>query len=341
MTPRARWAAVLAGLSLALLPAVLPPLNPQAAPLLSRAEAQQTVLRISAIPDQNPEKLNRLYGLVADELSQQLGVPVKYVPMTDYTAAVSAFRTGNLDLVWFGGLTGVQARLQKPGATVIAQRDIDAAFHSVFIANTASGLKPLSNQKGLTALKGKRFTFGSESSTSGRLMPQYFLNQAGVSLKSFAGGAPGFSGSHDATIALVQSGAYQAGVVNEQVWKSSLREGKVNRSKVTEPWRLGVGLASCGKRPKLCLAFPQLHEGPSMQFSGTLEELRSLVERLGHPGHWEHKGAYELFVFDEQQTNLRLNWWPESGALTLVGDPAERVQWEADLQGLLDQHQAE
>ncbi|MCT0225249.1 hypothetical protein [Synechococcus sp. CS-1328] len=73
-----------------------------------------------------------------------------------------------------------------------------------------------------------------------------------------------------------------------------------------------------------------------MQFSGTLEELRSLVERLGHPGHWEHKGAYELFVFDEQQTNLRLNWWPESGALTLVGDPAERVQWEADLQRLLE-----
>ncbi|MCT0225248.1 putative selenate ABC transporter substrate-binding protein [Synechococcus sp. CS-1328] len=237
MTPRARWTAVLAGLSLALLPAVLPPIHPQAAPLLNRAEAQQTMLRISAIPDQNPEKLNRLYGLVADELSQQLGVPVKYVPMTDYTAAVSAFRTGNLDLVWFGGLTGVQARLQKPGAKVIAQRDIDAAFHSVFIANTASGLQPIRDQKGLTALKGKRFTFGSESSTSGRLMPQYFLSQAGVGLKSFAGGAPGFSGSHDATIALVQSGAYQAGVVNEQVWKSSLRDGKVNRSKVIAIWR--------------------------------------------------------------------------------------------------------
>jgi len=233
---------VLAGLCLALLPAVTPPLSgdagsPSAATLLPRAQAQQKLLRIGAIPDQNPEKLNRLYGQVASELSRQLGVKVQYVPVTDYAAAVSAFRTGSLDLVWFGGLTGVQARLQKPGAQVIAQRDIDAAFTSVFIANAASGLKPIQNQKQLTVLEGRRFTFGSESSTSGRLMPQWFLSQAGVQLKDFAGGAPGFSGSHDATIALVQSGTYDAGVVNEQVWKANLRSGKTDRKKVFVLWR--------------------------------------------------------------------------------------------------------
>jgi phosphonate transport system substrate-binding protein len=233
MPTRERWTAVMAGLCLALLPAVFPPLP---ASLLPAAIAQP-VLRIGAIPDQNPEKLNRLYSLVADELSQQLGVKVAYVPVTDYTAAVSAFRTGSLDLVWFGGLTGVQASLQKPGAQMLAQRDIDAQFYTVFIANARSGLKPIQNQKGLVALKGKRFTFGSESSTSGRLMPQYFLAQAGVKLADFAGGAPGFSGSHDATIALVQSGTYDAGAVNEQVWKSSLRSGKANRSKVVQIWR--------------------------------------------------------------------------------------------------------
>ena len=236
----ARFTAVAVGLSLALLPA-LPALNPSALGAIgvapAGAEVQKPVLRIGAIPDQNPEKLNRLYGLVANELSQQLGVSVKYVPVADYSAAVSAFRTGNLDVVWFGGLTGVQATLLKPGARMIAQRDIDAQFYSVFIANTASGLKPIRNVKGLSELKGKRFTFGSESSTSGRLMPQYFLSQAGVKLSDFAGGAPGFSGSHDATIALVQSGAYEAGAVNEQVWKSNLRNGKVNRAKVQVIWR--------------------------------------------------------------------------------------------------------
>ena len=243
LSTREPLTAVLAGLALACLPAVAPSIGPALAPQLPAAQAQTKpantakVLRISAIPDQKPEKLNRLYGLVADELSKQLGITVKYVPVTDYTAAVSAFRTGDLDLVWFGGLTGVQARLQKPGARVLAQRDIDASFHTIFIANARSGLKPITSVRGLSELKGKRFTFGSDSSTSGRLMPQYFLSKAGVKLSDFAGGAPGFSGSHDATIALVQSGAYDAGAVNEQVWRSSLHDGKANRSKVLAIWK--------------------------------------------------------------------------------------------------------
>ena len=197
------------------------------------------VLRISAIPDQNPERLNRLYGLVAAELSDQLGVKVRYMPVIDYTAAVTGFRRGDLDLVWFGGLTGVQARLQTPGALVLAQRDVDARFRSVFIANRMAlqGLTPFSSIDELSKLQGKRFSFGSESSTSGRLMPQFFLAKAGVQPKDFSGGQPGFSGSHDATIALVQSGAYEAGALNEQVWESRLKEGKVDTSKVLVLWR--------------------------------------------------------------------------------------------------------
>jgi phosphonate transport system substrate-binding protein len=195
------------------------------------------VLRISAIPDQAPEKLNRLYPLVADELSSRLGVTVTYVPVVDYTAAVSAFRTGDLDLVWFGGLTGVQARLQTPGALVIAQRDIDPRFHSVFIANSGSGLRPIDDVQGLRQLKGRRVTFGSQTSTSGTLMPTHFLSEAGVSPDQFAGGAPGYSGSHDATIALVQSGSYEAGALNEKVWLDSLEDGKADPSKVVVLWR--------------------------------------------------------------------------------------------------------
>jgi phosphonate transport system substrate-binding protein len=198
---------------------------------------ESPVLHIGAIPDQNPEKLNRLYSSLSDELSDQLKVPVQYVPVSNYPAAVSAFRTGSLDLVWFGGLTGVQARLQTPGAQVLAQRDIDAKFTSVFIANGASGLRPFSNGDQLTNLKGRRLSFGSESSTSGRLMPQYFMSQNGVETEDLAGGAPGFSGSHDATIAVVQSGAYEVGALNEQVWRSNVKDGRVHPNKVSVIWR--------------------------------------------------------------------------------------------------------
>lgn len=125
------------------------------------ASGEVRPLTISAIPDQDPEVLARIYGLLTDHLSEELGVEVEYAPVTDYAASVNLFRSGDLDLVWFGGLTGVQARLQTPGARALAQRDIDAEFHSVFIASADSDIEPLSDLGGLSVLKGRRFTFGS------------------------------------------------------------------------------------------------------------------------------------------------------------------------------------
>ena len=184
---------------------------------------------ISAIPDQDPERLQRLYGGVASYLSKELGVPVSYKPVTDYTASVTAFKVGELDMVWYGGLTGVQARLQVPGAHAIVQRDIDDQFHCVVLANKESGITDLSG------LKGHTFTFGSESSTSGRLMPQYFLLQAGIKLSDFKGQV-GFSGSHDKTIKLVAAGAYEAGALNEQVWKKASEGGGPDLERVRVIW---------------------------------------------------------------------------------------------------------
>ena len=189
-------------------------------------------MTIGAIPDQDPQKLQRLYGSVADRLSALLGVPVDYKPVTDYTSAVSLFRTGDLQLVWFGGLTGVQARLQTPGAVPLVQRDIDGNFHSLFIANTSAGLQPVTDVAGLTELEGTRFTFGSQSSTSGYLMPAYFLDQAGVDPQRGFASEPGLSGSHDKTIDLVTSGSFQAGAVNEQVWETRLAAMTIDTSKV-------------------------------------------------------------------------------------------------------------
>lgn len=200
------------------------------------SDATVEALSVGAIPDQDPEKLQRLYAKLSDYLSAELGVSVEYTPVTDYSAAVSAFRVGDLDLVWFGGLTGVQARLQVEGAQAIAQRDIDAEFHSVFIANRKTGLTPLENLDELSALKGRTFTFGSESSTSGRLMPQYFLKQAGVTLTDFTG-ETGFSGNHDATIKLVEAGTYEVGALNEQVWETRLAEGEIDTDQVQVIWR--------------------------------------------------------------------------------------------------------
>ncbi len=191
-------------------------------------------LAISAIPDQDPDELAAREEATAAYLSHELDVEVEYVPVTDYAASVSLFRAGDLDVVFFGGLTGVQARLQTPGATLLAQRDIDADFRSVFIANTRAGIEPIEDNAGLRTFAGSRFTFGSESSTSGRLMPEYFLRQAGVDSASDFAGEAGYSGSHDTTIELVQAGSYEGGALNAQVWLARKAAGTVDLDKVVE-----------------------------------------------------------------------------------------------------------
>ncbi|MBD1930779.1 MULTISPECIES: putative selenate ABC transporter substrate-binding protein [Cyanophyceae] len=223
---------LLSGLLLLSLGACSP--SPSGSVATGSNQAKQA-LEIGAIPDQDPQKLQRQYDKLATYLEKELGVPVEYKPVTDYTAAVTAFKVGDLDLVWFGGLTGVQARLQVPGAEAIAQRDIDEKFHSLFIANKKTGLKPFKDIADLKQLKGRTFTFGSESSTSGRLMPQYFLQQAGLKLEDFKGEV-GFSGDHDKTIKLVEVGSFDAGAVNESVWKKRVDAKEVDLNKVEVLW---------------------------------------------------------------------------------------------------------
>ena len=202
----------------------------------SQVLANTKILKVGAIPDQNQETLNKRFILFSEELSRKLGIEVKYIPVVNYIAAVTGFRTKDLDLVWFGGLTGVQARLQTSDSIVLAQRDIDKEFKSVFIINKKLEIDSITNKNGLKKLKNLRFTFGSENSTSGRLMPEYFLNNVGIQISDFKGGKAGFSGSHDATIALVNSGSYDAGVLNKQVWENNLKNNPKRTKNVKEFW---------------------------------------------------------------------------------------------------------
>jgi len=200
------------------------------------------ILRIGAIPDQEPERLQRTYGLLSDFLEEELGdvapgIEVEYVPVTEYDSAVTGFAVGDLDTVWFGALTGVQARLAVDGANAVVQRDIDQEFTSVFVARADSGIEPVADVEGLAALAGRSITFGSESSTSGRLMPQAFLEDAGLDPDADFTGAPGFSGSHDATLELVASGTFEVGAVSSSTWDARVEEGVVDTAEVIEVFR--------------------------------------------------------------------------------------------------------
>ncbi|ERS81666.1 phosphonate ABC transporter substrate-binding protein [Marinobacter sp. EVN1] len=209
--------------------------------LLSLAAAttvQADTFVFTAIPDEDETKLVERFRGVADYLQEQLDVEVRYIPVKSYAAAVSAFRNNQVQLAWFGGLSGVQARRLVPGSEAIAQGVEDEAFETYFIANTSTGIQPADSLDELEdELRGKTFTFGSKGSTSGRLMPEFYIrdvfNEAPDSLFSRVG----FSGNHTRTLRLVEAGTYEVGALNFQVWEKELENGNIDTDSVQVIWK--------------------------------------------------------------------------------------------------------
>ena len=189
------------------------------------ALAADDVLRVSAIPDEAPTELQRKFAPLGKYLEAQTGMKVVFTPVTDYATVVESLATRKIDLAWLGGFTFVQAKIRTNGTAIpIVQREEDARFTSKFITANPRVLE-------LADLKGKSFAFGAPSSTSGSLMPRFFLQQAGLNPeKDFRNVA--FSGAHDATVAFVAAGRAEAGVLNASVWDKLVEEKKVDTSKV-------------------------------------------------------------------------------------------------------------
>jgi phosphonate transport system substrate-binding protein len=223
------------------------------------AEAQQ-VFKVTAIPDESPTELARKAAPLVKYLEQKLGMKVEFTPVTDYAASVEALANKQVDLAWFGGFTFVQAQQRSGGKIVpLVQRAEDEKFRSVFITTDPT-------VKSLADLKGRNFSFGSQSSTSGHLMPRSFLLAAGIDPdRDFKRVA--YSSAHDATVAAVASGKVDAGAVNISVWEKLVADGKVDPTKVrvfytTPPffdynWSVNADMP-VAQREKLAKAFLDL-----------------------------------------------------------------------------------
>ncbi len=201
--------------------------------LMSAAHAETFVF--TAIPDEDESRLRARFDKVATYLSEKLGVDVRYVPVKSYAAAVTAFRNDQVQMAWFGGLSGVRARQLVAGSEAVAQGYEDQFFITYFIANTKTGLGE--SESFPTGIKGKTFTFGSKGSTSGRLMPEFHIREKLSASPDDVFKKVGFSGDHSRTIALVQSGAYEVGAVNFKVWENEMKAGKIDPSKIKIIWK--------------------------------------------------------------------------------------------------------
>ncbi|MEM7586134.1 MAG: putative selenate ABC transporter substrate-binding protein [Acidobacteriota bacterium] len=198
--------------------------------------AEAKVFRFSAIPDQNTTETREKLQPLIEHLAQQLEVEVEYVPARDYQASVEMFKNGDVQLAWFGGLTGVQARQAVAGAQAIAQGESDPNFMSYFIAHKDTGLEP--SDEFPAAISGLKFTFGSESSTSGRLMPEFYIQEnTGKSPADFFEQPVGYSGSHDKTVELVESGQFEVGAVNYTVYDKRVANGDTDPEVAKVIWK--------------------------------------------------------------------------------------------------------
>jgi phosphonate transport system substrate-binding protein len=185
-----------------------------------------SVLRVTAIPDEAPTELARKFEPLGQYLEERLGMKVEWTPVTDYAAAVEALVNGKVDLAWLGGFTFVQANARSHGMVVpLVQRAEDEQFRSVFITGAGSGIVALKD------LKGRTLSFGSASSTSGHLMPRYFLQRAGIDVDRDLGRVS-YSGAHDATIFAVAGGKVDAGALNISVWERFVTEKRVDPARV-------------------------------------------------------------------------------------------------------------
>lgn len=267
----------------------------------SAAVSAQTLV-FTAIPDEDETKLVERFRGVADYLEEQLDVDVRYIPVKSYAAAVSAFRNNQVQLAWFGGLSGVQARALVPGSRAIAQGEEDQAFFNYFIAHKSTGLDRADTLS--EDVRGKTFTFGSKGSTSGRLIPEYHIRNIFNEAPEDVFARVGFSGNHTRTLRLVEAGTYEVGAINYKVWEKELEDGNINTDDVKIIWktpaypnyqwsirgdvdeRFGEGFTDRVREALLALDDPELLESfPRSKFvpasNDDYEPIRSVAEEIG------------------------------------------------------------
>ena len=205
-------------------------------------------LRVGVLPDQSEEQLRLLYEPLLAYLEAATDLDLELIVPDGYRELLDEFAAGRVQLAWFGGVTFVQA-VQRSGAEPLVLRDVDLEFTSDFLVARHAGAESLEE------LAGCRFAFGPRLSTSGHLMPRYFLGERGIEPEEHFGEVR-HSAGHDQTARWVQDGAVHLAVVNSQVVESMLREGRLSPERVrvlerTPPFRNYVWAVQADLAPRL------------------------------------------------------------------------------------------
>ncbi len=191
-------------------------------------DALPTLLKIGILPDESKTVLLKRYTPLFEHLSSELGIPYELKIPANYEALNDLFNDGAVDLAYFGGYTFIRAH-RTSNAVPLVMRDIDTRFTSYFFSRVDI------TAKGITDYKGKRFSFGSRFSTSGHLMPRFFLQEKKIVPESFFSEVR-YSGSHDETTKLVNDGIVDIGVANSKIIDTMIVDGRLSEDKIQILW---------------------------------------------------------------------------------------------------------
>ena len=184
-------------------------------------------LRISMIPTTDPGKMLRDAQPLVDYLEQKTGTKITMTIPTNYAAVVEAMVNDQVDIAHFGGFTFVQISA-RAGARPLVQREQDQQFHSLFITQPGSSINSLKD------LAGHTFAFGDVNSTSGHLMPEYYMRDAKVDGRVIEKAL--YTGGHDATALAVANKKVDAGALDENVFQTMMKSGKITDRQVKVFW---------------------------------------------------------------------------------------------------------
>ena len=189
----------------------------------STGQASQQTLRLSLIPTTDPGKILRESQPLVEYLEKEVGTKVELTVPTNYAAVVEAIANDQVDIAYLGGFTYVQAS-KRAGVVPLVQRERDQNFHSFFITHSGTNINSLAD------LKGHTFAFGDVNSTSGHLMPEYFMRQANVDPDVITKAI--YTGGHDATALAVANKKVDAGALDETVYQRMVTDGKLDPANV-------------------------------------------------------------------------------------------------------------
>ena len=134
-----------------------------------KLESAPSIVRLGVVPDQSADKLRHRYAPLIEYLVKTTGQNIELVIASSYSHLLQLFENREIDLANFGGLGFVQAHTFY-NAEPLVMREIDTRFTSWFMVQAGN------DTASITAMQGKRFSFGSRLSTSGHVMPRHFMN---------------------------------------------------------------------------------------------------------------------------------------------------------------------